>query len=123
MKKVTHSTLVIGVSENPDRYANKAVKSLEKHGYNAIAFGLRKGTILHTDIVTDWNTKWVIDTVTLYINPARQEAYMERIIELKPKRVIFNPGTENPIFYNKLSDAGIPFMEACTLVLLATGQY
>jgi hypothetical protein len=123
MKKVPYSTLVIGASENPDRYANKAVKSLEKHGYNVIAFGMRKGTILQRAIVTEWNAKWNVDTVTLYINPGRQEAYMEQIIELKPKRVIFNPGTENPNFYKKLSEAGIPFMEACTLVLLATGQY
>jgi predicted CoA-binding protein len=116
-------TLVIGASLNPDRYAHKAVVALQSHDLKVIAYGLRHGTIKDTVINTKWNPQWKVDTVTLYINAARQGAFIDSIISLKPRRVIFNPGTENVIFYQKLTEARIPYMEACTLVLLATGQY
>jgi len=116
-------TLVIGASLNPERYAFKAVKALHAHGHKVIAYGLRSGEIDRTPIEITWDETWKADTVTLYMNTARQEAYIDRIIALKPKRVIFNPGTENPFFYEKLTHSGIPFIEACTFVLLATGQY
>jgi predicted CoA-binding protein len=116
-------TLVIGASEKPDRYAYKAVRMLREHQHEVIAFGNRAGQIGDTEITTDWITQWLPDTVTLYINPKIQEEYMDRIIALHPRRVIFNPGTENPMFEQLLEKNGVEVEEACTLVLLSTGQY
>ncbi|MDD2983775.1 MAG: CoA-binding protein [Crocinitomicaceae bacterium] len=116
-------TLVIGASANPERYAFKAVQSLVNHGHSVIAFGRRKGVIGDVEIRNDWNTTWKVDTVTLYINSKIQEDYYEMIIGLKPKRVIFNPGTENPTFYNMLKEKDIEVVPACTLVMLSIGDY
>ena len=116
-------TLVIGASNNPDRYAYKAVVSLLNHGHSVIAFGQKKGSIGDTIIHNDWDTKWHVDTVTLYINPKIQEDYYQMILGLKPKRVIFNPGTENPTFYNILRENDIKVEVACTLVMLSIGDY
>jgi predicted CoA-binding protein len=116
-------TLVIGASENVDRYAYKAVRLLRSSGHEVIAFGNRAGTIGEVEIHTEWNSGWRPDTVTLYINPKIQETYYQQIIELKPRRVIFNPGTENREFEEILENHSIEVAEACTLVLLTTGQY
>lgn len=117
-------TLVIGASDNPTRYAYKAVVSLVNHGHSVIAFGKRKGvSIGDVEIRNDWNTTWHVDTVTLYINPKIQEDYYKMIIGLKPKRVIFNPGAENPIFQEMLHEKGIKVELACTLVMLSIGDY
>jgi len=116
-------TLVIGASENPERYSNKAIRSLLSHNHEVVALGLKKssveGVIFHTEKEQFEN----IDTVTLYVGPQNQPEYYSYIIGLKPRRVIFNPGTENPEFIAKLQSAGIYPEIACTLVLLATGQY
>jgi predicted CoA-binding protein len=119
----TTVTLVLGASEEPSRYANMAVRLLRSYGYPVIAFGKRKGRIDETEIITLWDTSWQVDTVTLYINPAHQKEYYQRIVDLGPRRVIFNPGTENTVFIELLRDAGIVTEEACTLVLLRTGSY
>lgn len=116
-------TLVIGAGTNPERYAWKAVHSLRLHGQEVIAFGKESGTIDDVTIENTWNPNWDVDTVTLYLNPMRQEAYYEKIIDLKPRRVIFNPGTENPEFMQLLEQAGVFPEVACTLVLLSIGQY
>lgn len=118
-------TLVIGASENPERYANKAVRLLNHYQHNVLAVGSRKGRIDNTGIADNISEipPENIDTVTLYINPMRQSALYEAIINLKPRRVIFNPGTENETFENMLEEKGIITEEACTLVLLRTGQY
>lgn len=116
-------TLVIGVSENPERYAYKAVRMLREHQHEVIAFGNRAGKIGDVEIQTEWDSSWIPDTVTLYINSKIQEQFVDRIIELHPRRVIFNPGTENPEFQNLLSQHSIEVEEACTLVMLSTGQY
>ena len=116
-------TLVIGASDNPSRYAYKAVESLVNHGHAVIAFGKKKGVIGDVDIRNDWNTTWKVDTVTLYINPKIQEDYYKMIIGLKPKRVIFNPGTENQYFYEMLQEKGIKVEVACTLVMLSIGDF
>lgn len=92
-------------------------------GNEALAFTPRAGAIGNVVFETTWNPNWEIDTITLYINPSRQEAYYPAILELKPKRVLFNPGTENPAFYLLLKQAGIEVEEACTLVLLALNNY
>lgn len=116
-------TLVIGATTKEDRYANRAIKALRSHKYPVVAFGQKPGTVEDVEIETDWNPNWVIETVTLYLNPQNQEAYIDRILALKPNRVIFNPGTENPPFIEKLRAAKIHPEIACTLVLLSIGNY
>ncbi len=116
-------TLVIGASENPERYSNKAIKALLAHGHEVVAIGLRPGVVEGVVFDAEKKTFENIDTVTLYVGPQNQPAYYEYIIALHPKRVIFNPGTENPEFISKLQSEGIYPEVACTLVLLATGQY
>ena len=116
-------TLVLGASSNPERYAYKAIERLVEAGNDVIAFSPKAGIVGNVVFETTWNPNWDIDTITLYINPSRQEAYYQAILELKPKRVLFNPGTENPAFYPLLQQAGIEIEEACTLVLLALNNY
>jgi predicted CoA-binding protein len=117
------ATLVIGASQKPDRYSCKAVQLLRSYGHEVIAYGNRAGNIGDVEIFTDWNPDWSPVTITLYINPKIQEQFMDRIIALHPRRVIFNPGTENPEFQKLLRQNSIEVEEACTLVLLSTGQY
>lgn len=116
-------TLVLGASLNPSRYSNMAINRLVNHGHTVEAVGLKKGMVAGVDIATEKEDFENIDTVTLYLNPTRQEEYYDYIISLKPKRVIFNPGTENPEFYEILRKNHIETEVACTLVLLGTNQY
>ena len=116
-------TLVIGASLKEVRYSNIAIKKLRNFKHSVVAIGLRKGQIDDVQIETEMIPFEELDTVTLYLNPKRQESYYNYIISLQPKRVIFNPGTENHGFYKLLSAEGIAYEEACTLVLLSTGQY
>lgn len=116
-------TLVLGASLKEDRYSNKAVNSLVKHSFDTVAFGLKKGTIAGVVIDTDKVTYEDIHTVTLYLNPTRQEEYYDYILSLKPKRVIFNPGTENEAFMKILTENNISYEVACTLVMLSIGNY
>lgn len=115
--------MVIGASENPDRYSHKAITLLIEKGYPVIAIGLKKGQIGATEIVTDRKDIENLDTVSLYINPLRQPPYYDYLLSLRPRRIIFNPGTENAALKEKAENAGIEVMEACTLVLLHTGQF
>ena len=117
------TTLVIGASINPERYANKAVLALRLHGHQVIAFGPKSGIIGDCDITTSFPDSTSVDTITMYIGPDRQEQYYEKIIRLNPKRIIFNPGTENPKFYLELKKHAIEVIEACTLVMLSIGDY
>lgn len=116
-------TLVLGASLNPGRYSNLAINRLVNYGHTVEAVGLKKGIVAGVDISTEKEDFENIDTVTLYLNPKRQEEYYDYIISLKPKRVIFNPGTENPAFYDMLRKNNIEVEVACTLVLLGTNQY
>ncbi len=119
----TERVLVMGASDNRARYAYIATEMLKAHGHEPVLFGSRKGSIFGIPISDEWGDFGEIDTVTLYMNPLRQQPFMEKIVALKPARVIFNPGTENPIFYGLLDAHGIESEVACTLVLLSTGQY
>ncbi|WGK65101.1 CoA-binding protein [Croceiramulus getboli] len=119
----TKKTMVIGASLKPERYSNIAIKRLKQQEHEIIALGLRSGEVAGIPITTDRPQIDQLDTITLYLNPKRQEEYEAYILGLKPKRVIFNPGTENPAFARKLESAGIQTEQACTLVLLSTGQY
>ena len=120
MKNVT---LVLGASLNPNRYSNIAIKRLVGSEMETVAIGLREGTVLNVKIDTVKKEYDSIDTVTLYLNAKRQEEYYNYIISLKPRRVIFNPGTENLEFVKLLQKNGIHSEIACTLVLLSTKQY
>jgi predicted CoA-binding protein len=120
MKK---KTLVIGASLKANRYSNKAINRLIVFNHEVCAIGLREGDVSGVVITKEKEAFKDIDTVTLYLNPERQEEYYEYIVSLKPMRVIFNPGTENPNFYNILKEHAIESEIACTLVLLGTNQY
>ena len=119
-------TLVIGASPNPERYSYLAIESLRKHDHEVIAFGNRAGQVSGVPIRTELPSLADVsplDTVTLYLNPDRQKEFYQQILALKPKRIIFNPGTENAEFENLAESKGVAVEEACTLVLLNTGQY
>ncbi|MBL7913217.1 MAG: CoA-binding protein [Bacteroidia bacterium] len=116
-------TIVIGASENPERYAFKAMTSLKKHGHEVIGLGLKEGEVAGARILTGKPALKDIDTVTLYIGPPRQAEWMDYLIGLRPKRIIFNPGTENAEFVSKASNNGIECIEACTLVMLSIGNF
>ncbi len=116
-------TLVVGASTNPGRYSNTAIRRLVANNVETTAFGIRGGTVSGVQINDNLGDFQNIDTVTLYLNPKNQKEYYQQIMDLNPKRVIFNPGTENPEFYKILENAGVEVEVACTLVLLATGQY
>ena len=116
-------TLVIGASEKPGRYSNMAVRLLREYGHEVVATGLREGRIGDVSIQTGQPAVNGLDTVSLYVGPQRQSGLIDYVVNLKPRRVIFNPGTENPAFQERLRNAGIAEEEACTLVLLRTGQW
>ena len=116
-------TLVLGATTKPERYAFKAVSMLVDKGHSVLALGQNAGEVAGVKIQTKAIPLKNIDTVTLYLNPTRQRDYYNYNVEAKPKRVIFNPGTENPEFYQLLELNGIKVEVACTLVLLTTNQY
>ncbi len=116
-------TLVLGASLNSNRYSNMAIKRLVNNGLEVVAYGLKEGEISGTNIDTELKLYENIDTVTIYMNAKRQKDFYNYIISLDPKRVIFNPETENPEFYQILEENNIDFEVACTLTLLATDQY
>lgn len=115
--------LVIGASVKVDRYSNKAIIKLRSHDHSVKAIGLREGIVKDVAIEIGLPAFSDIDTVLMYINAKRQEEYFEYIASLKPRRVIFNPGTENFEFVQYLESRGIESVIACSLVLLASGQY
>ena len=118
-------TVIVGASTNPGRYAYLAAESLTSHNHEIIPIGIKKGIVFGKPIL-DIREKPAIqdvDTITLYIGPRHQPEWYDYLIGLKPKRIIFNPGTENPEFEKKAEEAGIFTLEACTLVMLRTGQY
>lgn len=120
---VLKKTLLIGASTKSMRYSNRAIRRLMEQGHSVIGIGRSGGNVLGVEINDEKTLYHDIDTVSLYINKGIQPEYYDYIVELKPKRVIFNPGTENPEFYDILEDNGIMFEIACTLVLLRTNQY
>ena len=116
-------TVVIGASDKPDRYAYKATIALQQHKHEVIPVGIREGEINGIQIIKGKPAIENVDTVTLYVGPQNQPAWYDYIISLKPKRVVFNPGTENPEFENMLQKQNIEPLEACTLVMLSIGTY
>ncbi|MFZ5942380.1 MAG: CoA-binding protein [Bacteroidota bacterium] len=116
-------TLVLGASPNPVRFSHKAVKSLIRHGYEVIPVGFREGLIQDMEILTGQPPLENIHTVSLYLGIARQPEYYDYILSLKPKRVIFNPGTINPEFMARLNQNGIEPVDGCLLMMLNSGEY
>lgn len=120
----THKkTLVMGASTEPSRYAYKAINMLRRYGHPVVAVGKKADELDGIKIEKDQVQFDGVDTVTLYLNPMNQQQYYDYIIGLRPKRVIFNPGTENPEFYSLLKENGIAVETGCTLVMLSINQY
>ena len=122
---MSKKTVIIGASTNPSRYSYIAAGMLKEFGHPIVPLGIKKGEVHGTEI-QDIRTRPKIDyvdTVTLYIGPRHQPAWYDYIISLRPVRVIFNPGTENSEFIRQVNDSGAEAIEACTLVMLRTGQF
>ncbi|NSL88622.1 CoA-binding protein [Chitinophaga sp. Mgbs1] len=119
----TKRTVVLGASPNPERYSFMAVNRLKSKGHPVVAIGSRAADIGDTPIITTPPAVEDVDTVTLYLNPARQQQYYDYILQLKPRRIIFNPGAENTELENIARKNNIEPVNACTLVLLSTGQF
>lgn len=116
-------TLVLGASPNASRYSYLAINQLRNKGHDVVAIGKHIGKVNDVEIETEEMPIDNLDTVTLYLNANNQKAHYNYILSQKPKRIIFNPGAENEEFVNLAQEKGILTQEACTLVLLSTGQY
>lgn len=116
-------TLVLGASENVERYSNRCIKKLKQYNHTVVALGRRQGEVEGIKIETGKPDLKNIDTITLYLNEKNQEEYVDYILSLNPKRIIFNPGAENEKLFSIGEKQGIECIEACTLVMLSTGQY
>jgi predicted CoA-binding protein len=121
----TKKTVIIGATPDPSRYAYLAAQMLTSYGHEIVPLGIKTGTLFNAEIL-DIRQRPVIDgvdTVTLYIGPQRQPEWYDYILGLKPKRIIFNPGTENDVFEKMAEEQSIEALEACTLVMLRSRQY
>lgn len=116
-------TLIIGATNNPSRYAFLAANRLTAHGHDIINVGIKQGEVAGVQIEKAVKIHSDVDTITLYVGPQHQAEYFDYILQTKPKRIIFNPGTENSELESLAEANGIETMDACTLVLLSTGQY
>lgn len=116
-------TIVLGASDNPSRYSYLAVEKLNRFGHPVVAIGKKEGKVGEINVIKERPDEKEVDTVTLYLNPQNQQQYYDYILSLHPKRIIFNPGTENEELYALAKQNGIQPVEACTLVMLSTGQY
>jgi predicted CoA-binding protein len=120
---VEFKTLVIGASINPERYAYKAIQLLVKNEIEVVPMGVKPGFVANLLIVSPLIVQVNIHTITLYLGASKQEPYYDFILKINPKRLLFNPGTENPKLAKLLNGKGILWENACTLVLLSTNQY
>lgn len=124
MKPIERTVIVLGASDKPDRYSNRAVRLLKAEGYRVIPIHPTLDTVEGLDVRHGFaEIHESVDTLTVYLSPDRCLPLMESIQRLKPARVIFNPGSESETLEDGLTKAGIPFMRACTLVMLNTGQF
>lgn len=115
--------LVIGGSIKPERFSNKAIRKLVKYGFPVVSIGLREGKVGEVKIETGMPDFTNIHTITMYVGKAKQPAYYDYLIGLKPKRIIFNPGTENDEFIELAQKQGIETIEFCTLIMLGDGSF
>jgi hypothetical protein len=121
MKK--DKTLVLGASEEISRYSNMAIRMLRNKDHPVVAVGRKSGQVEDVIIESGTPERDDIDTVTLYMNPMHQRPLLDWIISLAPRRIIYNPGTENPELQTLAAHRHIENIEACTLVMLSTGAY
>jgi predicted CoA-binding protein len=120
---VAKKTVVLGASDNPARYSYLALRKLQAYYHPIVAIGKKIGRVGDVAIQTDHMPVEAVDTVTLYLNPHNQREYYDYILELKPNRIIFNPGTENEDLIKRAKENGIEPVLGCTLVMLSTGMY
>ena len=123
MELKSKKTLVLGASDNPERYSYLAVNRLRSHSHPVVAIGRKKTRVSDVEVDIEKKPYTGVDTVSVYLNPANQKEYYDYIQSLHPRRIIFNPGAENPEWSDLAKANGIQPIEACTLVLLSTGQF
>ncbi len=123
MAQSQKKTLVLGASPNPNRYSFLAINRLKAHGHPVVAIGKKQSVVASVPIGTEKTPHEDVDTITLYLGEQNQKEYYDYILSLHPKRIIFNPGAENDELYELAEKQGIKPIEACTLVMLSTGQY
>lgn len=116
-------TLVVGASPEPSRYSYLAALRLVEHGHPVRLLGKQSGEVAGRSIERTLPKPGEVHTVTLYVSPLHQPPLIGPLLALGPKRIIFNPGTENPVFEAVAREQGVEVVEGCTLVMLATGQY
>jgi uncharacterized protein len=116
-------TMVLGASDNPSRYSYLAIKRLRAYDHPVVAVGKKNTKVDDVNISKDHLPEAGVDTITLYLNPRNQVEYYDYILNLNPKRIIFNPGTENDELIKKARENNIKPVIGCTLVMLSTGQY
>lgn len=124
MSRTSQRVVVLGASENPERYSHKATVLLKEHGHEVIPVSPTAKEVEGTAVLADLDqVKGRVDTLTIYVTPEKSSFLADKILAAGPARVIFNPGAENPELRDRLRDEGINTVEACTLVLLRTGQF
>ena len=125
MDKTNKKTVIVGATTNPSRYAFMAAEKLVENHHEIVPIGVKSGEVFGEPILNIGSRPLIgdVDTITLYIGPQHQPEHYEYLLSLKPKRVIFNPGTENTEFEKEVEESGAEALEACTLVMLSTGQY
>jgi uncharacterized protein len=118
-------TVIIGATTNPGRYAYLAARMLTEYNHEVVPVGIKDGAVFGKEILDIFGKPAIKDvhTVTLYIGPQRQPEHIDYILSLKPKRIIFNPGTENEEFIRRAEAQGVEALEACTLVMLRSRQF
>lgn len=124
--EVTHKqkVVVLGASDKPERFSNMAIKKLIQYGHSVIPVHPRLAQIDGLPVISDLaDIEASIDTLTLYIGSRRIQPLIDKIVCLRPKRVILNPGTESEVLERKLTENHIAFVKACTLVMLDTGEF
>jgi predicted CoA-binding protein len=124
-EKYVKKTVIIGATTNPGRYAYLAARMLTDYRHEIVPVGIKEGSVFGKEILDIFEKPQIndVDTVTLYIGPQRQPEYYKYILGLKPKRIIFNPGTENDEFEKMAEEQGVEALQGCTLVMLRSGQY
>lgn len=116
-------TVVLGASSNPSRFSYLAIQRLRAYDHPVVAIGRRTGQVADVNITKEHSAESDVDTITLYLNPKNQTEYYDYILDLHPRRIIFNPGTENNELIEKARKNNIQPVMGCTLVMLSTGQY
>lgn len=119
------TTVVVGASPNPNRYAYRAANMLSDYGHPIIPLSIKRGNVAGEDIRDLKEQPHIsdVDTLTLYIGPQHHAQWIDYLLSLSPRRIIFNPGTENPAFMEQAEAQGIEVVQGCTLVMLQSGTY